>query len=109
MFNDADRLAFKNFCQSITDNPRPIESQFNVRQDGFLWCDDWEIIELCKYFFNGHEGYLGDPPPNRLKKNPLWSKEKIVSFATALKDEFQTTEAIIEHLRKRRTGYASGV
>ena len=97
-----DILKLKNFCQQITDKPRPLNAQWNVRKDGFIWCADWKIIELLKYFFNGREMYIGDPPPNRLKKNPLWNKEAIMEEAELIKTFCSDTDAIIEYLKKLR-------
>ena len=72
MLNDQDILKIKRYCQEIINRPRPIEDQAHRKQGGCLWCRDWEIIELTKYLFNGRSAYFGDPPPNRLKNNPLW-------------------------------------
>lgn len=102
MFDAKDILAFKTFCQEIINRPRPIEDQPFQREGVFLWCEDWEIIEICKYLFNGREAYYGDPPPNRLKFNPLWSKDKIAEITEALIVDLKTSEVIIDYLRKRR-------
>ncbi len=103
MFNNEDCLKFRIFCQSIIVSPRPIDAQYHKREGIFIWCEDWEIIELCKYLFHGRELYYGDPPPNRLKFNPLWSKDDIAEKAEKLIAEFKDADSIIEHLRKRRT------
>lgn len=104
MFSNEDILKFKIYCQSITMTPRPLEAQPHTRGAGRLWCEDWEIIEVLKYLFHGRELYLGDPPPNRLKNNPLWSQEDIIAKAEALKEQFKDADEIIEHLRSRRNG-----
>lgn len=105
MFDRQDILFFKNFCQKIIEAPRPLPGQpLYAIKDGFLWCEDWKIIEILKYCFNGREGYYGDPPPNRLKRNPFFSKDAIAAEAEALIAEFKTAEKIVEHLREVRNG-----
>lgn len=102
MFSEEDILKLRTFCQEICGKPRSFTEQKIVREGIFIWCDDWEIIELCKYLFYGREAYYGDPPPNRLKHNPLWGKDDIALKAEALIVEYKTAEAIIEALRARR-------
>ena len=102
MFNAEEILALKIYCQHITMNPRPMGVQVFKRDGNHIWCDDWEIIEILKYLFNGSHMYNEDPPPNRLKNNPLWSKEEIVSKAEALITELQTSNNIINYLKQRR-------
>jgi hypothetical protein len=53
--------------------------------------------------FNGKDMYEADPPPNRLKNNPLWSKNAIVIEAEALISELKTADNIITKLKERRT------
>ncbi len=103
MFTPEEILNLKIFCQGITTSPRPIESQVHSRIGPYLWCDDWEIIEILKYLFNGKAMYYEDPPPNRLKNNTLWSKENIEKEAEKLISELKTAEAIINYLKQRRT------
>lgn len=102
MFNDADRLEFKRYCQKIIEAPKPIDDQPHARDGGYLFCLDWEIIEILKYLFNGPEMYRDDPPPNRLKNNPLWSKEDIVAKAEGLITTYATADQIIAALKARR-------
>lgn len=97
-----DQLVFMNYAQKLIEKPRYMDEQPCQRQGQFMWCDDWEIIELLKYFFNGHDGYLGDPPPNRLVGNPFFSKENIVQRAKGIIDELKTPTAIVEYFIKRR-------
>lgn len=108
MFNPEDILKFKNYNQSIIDSPRAWDQQPSKRENGSLWCDDWEIIEILKYFFNGHDGYMGDPPPNRLKNNPLFSKEAIVNEAAKIKGTFETADLIIQYFKARRAEVHDG-
>lgn len=86
MFSDEEILDLKRYTQTIINSPRPIMDQplFAQTEDGKRWCQDWEIIEICKYIFNGAGEYAKDPPPNRLKNNPLWSKDGIVRQAEEL-------------------------
>ena len=102
MFDREQRRVFENFCQQILERPRAIDIQPHERKDGYLWCDDWRIIEILKYFFNDREMYLNDPPPNRLKNNPLWSKDTIMSQAEELLTIYRTPEEIVNHLRQER-------
>jgi len=101
-FTTEEILTLKTFCQSITRQPRLFEEQFHVRQDEFLWCQDWEIIEICKYLFNGKDMYILDPAPNRLKRNPLWSKEEIMKKCDELIEKYKTADMIINFLKEER-------
>jgi len=83
-FSEDDLLKLKNYLQQIIDKPRWISHQPHVRQGPHLWCDDWRIIEVLKYLIYGAAAYEQDPPPNRLKNNPLWSKAQIVADADEL-------------------------
>jgi len=99
----------KLFCQAIIDKPLPLDEQITRRKNGYLWCTDWRIIEICKYFFNGRDMYVNDPPPNRLKNNPLWSKEEIMEEAGELLFSLKTADAIIEFLTRERNEYGKGL
>lgn len=103
MFTRAEEIMLRNYVQEIINRPRSMEEQHHTRQGVHLWCDDWEIIEILKYLFNGHNGYMGDPPPNRLKNNPLWSKEGIAEKANKLIEESNgDVHKIILKLKCRR-------
>jgi hypothetical protein len=102
VFSPEEILALKEFCQRIINRPRPIDDQPHKREGIFVWCEDWEMIEICKYLFNGREAYYGDPPPNRLKFNPLWSKDKIAESAETLTRTFNSVKEIIDVLEERR-------
>jgi len=79
-FNQEEILMLRRLCQDITSHLLPLNKQECIR-DGDKWfCCDWWSIEVLKCLFNGIEGYMGDPPPNRLKNNKLWRKEKIVNY-----------------------------
>lgn len=101
---DEDKIKLKKFNQSIIDNPRPMDEQWSETKDGKIWCSDWEIIEILKYMFNGRSMYMEDPPPNRLKNNPLFDKNKIAGTAEFLLKHYKgDADAIIERLRNERT------
>lgn len=102
MFSPEDRIILKNYCQKIIDNPKPIDHQEHERKDGFLWCLDWKIIEVLKCCFNGKEMYIADPPPNRLKNNPLFSKGLIVEEVARLKKNLESASAIVNYLKEQR-------
>lgn len=102
MFTDAENLKLREFCQKITNAPRPFEQQPSQKIDGYAYCEDWEIIEIVKCLFNG-DSYWGDPVPNRLKNNPLWEgREKMMERAIKLVENLKTVDAIIAHLDARR-------
>lgn len=61
------------------------------------------MIEIVKCLFLGERIYKAEPPPRRLKENPLWSKEKIIEKKNRLMEKHLTTEKVIEHLRNKRT------
>lgn len=92
MFTPQEILAIKNFCQFVIERPIPMDEDGLVVKDGFLWCGEWETIEILKVMFNGEE-YVGDPPPNRLKNNPLWSKEDMIKKAGEYMSSFQRFRA----------------
>ena len=101
-FVGEENLILQNFCQRVLARPRMLEQQLHTMKDGKLWCEDWEIIEILKYLFNGKEMYYLDPPPNRLKNNLLWSKEDIEQKALKLVEEYKTAQKIVDVLEKRR-------
>ena len=101
-FSDKDIIKLKRFTESIIADPRPLDKQSCVSKNGKLWCEDWEIIEICKYIFNGKSMYYGDPPPNRLKNNDLWSKEKIEEQAEKLMRDLVVMDNIIAELKRWR-------
>ena len=105
MYSREDVLTFKNFIQKIIEKPTPIYAQKNWSAGGKIFCEEWEMIELLKCLFYGEALYRGDPPPNRLKNNPLFDQDDIVRKAAALIEEFKTAEAIVEHLKKRREAF----
>jgi len=71
----------ERFVGHLIDRPIPIDSQYNIRQGRYIWCDDWWTIEICKYLINGKELYYADPVPVRLRQNPLWTKEQTELYA----------------------------
>lgn len=102
-----DRIRFKRLCQEIVERPRRIEAQPCERAGAHMLLEDWMIIEVCKYFFNGSEDYAGDPPPRRLEGNPLFSKLNVAREADELWAKAEgNVEAIIYGIRKQREGGA---
>ena len=100
----ADNLKYRLYIQEVINRPRAMDQQPATVSNGSIWCEDWEIIEIIKYLFNGREIYYLDPPPNRLKNNPLWSRQDIECKAEALKKEFNgDADVIILALKMRRT------
>ncbi len=107
MFNAEECLNFRKFCQEIIFSPRMMEQQEHKREGKYLWCEDWEIIELIKYFFNGKDTYNLDPLPNRLKNNPLFpGREVIIAKGDEMIKAFGTADKIIDQLRRRRNATA---
>lgn len=107
---ETEKLALRRFCQEISYRPRFAESQPHERANGCFWCQDWEIIEVLKFFFLGEEIYFVEAPPRRLRNNPLWSKEKVKTRALELYETFGgNIEAMIENLRSLRNGTASRI
>jgi hypothetical protein len=100
---DADKLRLRQFVQQVTNRPRPLTAQPVQREGVFVWCDDWEIIELCKVLFHGKDAYLGDPPPNRLKLNPFYQPQRLIEQAEALWAEHGSAEALVKAFEARRT------
>ena len=102
-YTPEDILLLKRFVQRITDKPAPLDTQPCTREGVFLWCEDWHLIELGKCLFHSAPVYLGDPPPRRLRFNPLWSQQAIVEEATALQQQFPVVTDLIAHLEARRS------
>lgn len=100
--SDADKLKLRIYCQEITRAPRYLEEQPYQKTGTFLWCEDWEIIEMLKYLFHGKELYDGDPLPNRLKNNPLYHREEIQQRADKMMEEFKTVDALTAEFRRVR-------
>lgn len=81
MFSQEEIIALKRLNQSIIFRPLPMDRQESQRQGNFMWCSDWWHIEVLKCLFHGADTYLGDPPPRRLKNNPLYSPSATVETA----------------------------
>lgn len=101
MFTDAEILELKTYNQEITYRPRRLENQESIREDGYVFCDDWEIIEILKCLFGGEDTYRADPLPNRLKKNPLFKGKEDIIKKTREYSPFKA-EDIIHTFRHRR-------
>lgn len=109
MLSAEDKVKLKRLCQEIIDKPRMMEDQPHQRKGKYLWCEDWEMIEILKYLFLGKDEYHRDPPPNRLKGNPLWSKSDIEGKVLHLMEMNPKVESIIEIIRTVRDGSTSRV
>lgn len=59
----------------------PLEEQDHIGFSKDFWCLDWWVVEICKYFFEGEEGYLRFPIARRLIGNNNFRKEDIVEAA----------------------------
>lgn len=81
VWTDNGIRGLQEFLQNVIFRPLPLDSQITVRDGDKIWCQDWEVIELCKCLWHGEDVYRADPPPNRLKNNPLWSKDAIIEKA----------------------------
>ena len=103
MLTSEQNLALRRFCQEITYRPRPLDQQPSERKGLYIWCEDWEMIEVVKYLFLGAETYFKETPPRRLRGNPLWSKEEIKDKAERLlHSSKRDISAIIELMRSIR-------
>jgi hypothetical protein len=102
VFTKEERTKLKYYCQDITVSPCPLDKQKTVRDGQYMWCTDWEIIELLKYMFNEKDMYFEDPCPRRLKDNPFFSKEEIASKAEDIMSNYGTVDSIIKHLESTR-------
>lgn len=101
--NQESVLKLKQYLQKITERPRPIDDQPHKREGVFLWCQDWEIIEILKCLFMGKEVYRLDPPPRRLRFNPLWNQSEITRQADELlRDRNGDVDLILADLKERR-------
>ena len=102
---DNEIYRLKDYLQEgIINHLRPFEEQPHGRLGKYLYCEDWEFMEILKYLIIGKEGYLLEPPPKRLKENPLWSQTEIVDKAEKILAEYSSAEKIIEHIKERRDG-----
>lgn len=99
-----DILQLRRFVQRIIERPRSMDEQPHTREGVRLWCEDWHLIELGKCLFHSEPVYRGDPPPRRLRCNPLWSQEAIILEARQLQEQFPVVTDLIAHLEARRNG-----
>ena len=90
------------YAEGIINVPRAIDAQPHAQEGECIWCEDWEIVEICKYFINGRELYLQDPPPRRLRNNSLWSQEDIMAKGERLIKDCKTMDTIISHFKGLR-------
>jgi len=102
-----EKITLENHLNSIIGNPTPFDKQKSViGEDGFcLWCEEWELIEMLKYLFNGKEVYDRDPPPNRLKKSTIWSKEAIEQKVIQDLGTMESIDQIVNYFITRRNNF----
>jgi len=102
--SETDQRKMRNYCQKVITSLLAPSEQIWKQEGEWTWCEDWEIIEMCKYLFNG-DLYQGDPPPRRLRGNPLWSKQKIMEKVDTLMTEFEgSVTRMIDYMEARRHG-----
>jgi len=109
-FTEKEIIQLKEYLSSIIGNPTPFSKQKSVfGPDKFCqWCEEWELIEMLKYLINGKNNYFLDPPPNRLKKSTLWSKEKIEERVLKDLGDLESVEQIINYFKKERESFHEG-
>lgn len=101
-----DIVRLKEYLASIIGNPTSFDKQLSIfnTEGQCMWCEEWELIEMLKYLINGEDMYRNDPPPNRLKKSTVWSKEDIMAKTKKLP---QSVDEIIVYFNHRRELYGS--
>ena len=106
-FIEKENIALQEYLGSIIGRPTPFSHQKSEFDSSgkCLWCEEWEIIEMLKFLFNGKDIYYRDPPPNRLKNSTLWSKEKIEEKIERELGSMEDANTIIEHFKKIREGF----
>jgi hypothetical protein len=106
-FTQKENIALQEYLSTIIGNPTPFAKQTSVFDTSgkCIWCEEWELIEMLKYLFNGKDIYYRDPPPNRLKDSTLWSKEKIEEKAEAELGKIEDINLILAYFKKWREGF----
>ena len=109
---EKEKTALKEYLQKVIGNPTPFDKQKSIFGENklCLWCDEWEVIEMLKFMFNGKDNYYLDPPPNRIKNSVgLWSKEAIEAKVEKELGNMETTEQIIEYFKNRREHFNESI
>jgi len=102
-----ENIKLQEYLQDIIGKPTPFSKQKSMfgTLGNCLWCDEWELIEMIKYLFNGKEVYYRDPAPNRLKNSPFWSKEAIEAKVEKDLGNMTTIEEIIGYFKNIRNSF----
>lgn len=110
-FTKSDMNDLKNCLARILDHPTSFDKQKSIMGPNkfCLWCEEWEVIEMLKYLINGKEDYYKDPPPNRLKKSTLWSKEKIEEKVIRDLDAMTSVDQIVDYFKHKREHFNESV
>jgi len=58
----------------------PLEDQEHIGEGKNLWCLDWWVIEIGKYFFEGEVDYVRFPLARRCENNDNFKKKDIVTI-----------------------------
>ena len=109
--DEKEKIVLKEYLQKIIGIPIPFDKQKSIfgKNHVCLWCEEWEIIEMLKFLFNGKDNYYLDPPPNRIKNSSeLWNKEDIEKKVLDDLGEMQMVEQMVEYFQKRREGFHEG-
>lgn len=99
------QLKLRRMCQEITYKPRPMAEQPCEQPtiSGKLWCEDWELIEVLKFFFLGKDTYYAEAPPRRLRGNAHFNHEKVERRALGLWTLSEgNVDKLVELIRSKR-------
>ena len=104
ILNEDEIIVLKQYLQKVIGYPTPFDKQKSIfGQNKFCqWCEEWEIIEMLKFLFNGKDMYYSDPPPNRLKNSSFWSKQAIEEKVERDLGKMDNVEQIIEYFKDKR-------
>lgn len=107
ILNPKEVIALKEYLQRIIGRPIAFDKQKTIygKSKLPLWCEEWELIEMVKYLFQGKELYYRDPPPNRLKNSTLWSKEAIEEKVEKELGNMETVNQMIEYFENKRNKF----
>ena len=109
--DEKEKTVLKEHLQRIIGIPVPFDKQKSIfgKNHVCLWCEEWEIIEMLKFLFNGKDNYYLDPPPNRIKDSiGLWSKESIEKKVNDDLGNMDTVEQMVEYFKNKREHFNEG-
>ena len=103
-FTQKEIIALEEYLQKIIGEPTPFDKQKSIFGPNKFcqWCEEWELIEMLKYLFNGKDIYYRDPPPNRLKNSEHWSKPAIEEKVEKDLGDMESVEQIIAYFKNKR-------